>query len=48
MSFVSFHSVNDRGNWEHLTEENTRPGAKILTIFRLSWKYSNCIIIKTF
>ena len=30
-----------------LKEINSRPGAKITTIFRLSWKYSN-YIIKTF
>ena len=31
-----------------LSEKNSRPGAKITTIFRLSWKYFSGIIIKTF
>ena len=46
ISFVYFHSINVKGNWTHLTEQNSRPGAKITTIFKLSWKYFNRIIIK--
>ena len=45
MSFVSFHSVNVKGTWPHLTEKNSQPGATITTIFRLSWKYFNRIVI---
>ena len=29
-------------------EKNLRPGAKIATIFKLSWKYFNCFIIIAF
>ena len=36
MSFVEFPSVNVKGNWAHLVEQNSRPGAKITTIFRVS------------
>ena len=46
--FVYFHSVNVRENCTHQAEKNSRPGAQITTILRLSWKYFNCIIIKTF
>ena len=35
ISSLKFHSVNVKGNWTHLTEKNTRPGAKITTTFRL-------------
>ena len=30
--FVLFHFVNIKGNWAHLAEKNSRPGAKITTI----------------
>ena len=32
ISFVLFHFVNIKGNWAHLAEKNSRPGAKITTI----------------
>ena len=35
-------------NWTHLAQKNSQPGAKISTIFRLSWKCLNRIVIKTF
>ena len=35
MNFIKFHSVNVKGNWTHLAQKNSRPGAKINTIFRL-------------
>ena len=35
-SFVYFHSVNVKGNWTHLAEKNSQPGANINTKFRLS------------
>ena len=35
-------------NWTHSAEKNSQPGAKNNTIFRLSWKCLNRIIIKTF
>ena len=35
-------------NWTHLAQKNSQPGAKISTIFRLSWKCLNRIAIKTF
>ena len=35
MYFILFHSVNVKGNWTHLAQNNSRPGAKINTIFRL-------------
>ena len=43
-----YHSVNVKGNGTHLAEKTSRQEAKISTIFRLSWKYFNCIIIKPF
>ena len=43
-----FHSVNVKRNWEHSAGKNSRPGAKVIRIFMLSWKYFNHIIIKTF
>ena len=36
MSFVGFHSLNVKGNWAHLAEKDSRPGAKITTIFGVS------------
>ena len=48
IAFVQFHSVNVKGYWTHVAEKNSQPGAKITTIFRLSYKYFNRIIIKTF
>ena len=44
----NFFCKNVKGNSTHLTQKNSRPGAKINTIFRLSKKYFKCIIIKTF
>ena len=41
------HRLRVKGNWAYLTEEYSRPGAKIITIFRISWKYFNWIIMKT-
>ena len=48
MSFIQFNFLNVKGNWAHLAEKNSRPGAKITTILRLIWKCLNYIIIKTF
>ena len=48
ISFTQFYSVNVKEIRAQLGEKNSRSGAKITTIFRLSWKYFNCIIIKTF
>ena len=50
MYFIKFHSVNVKGNWTHLAQKNSRPGAKINTIFRLPRKHFNRISItkKTF
>ena len=51
MRFISkmkFYSVHVKGSWAHLAENNSRPWAKITTIFRLSWKCFDHIIIKTF
>ena len=48
MYFICFYRVNINGNWTYLVQENLRPGAKINTIFRLSWKSLNRIIIRTF
>ena len=36
MSFVELNSVNVKGDWPYLAEKNSRPGAKIITIFRVS------------
>ena len=36
MSFVEFHSLNVKENWAHLAEKDSRPGAKIAAIFRVS------------
>ena len=36
MYFISFRSVNVKGNWTQLTQKRFRPGAKINTKFRLS------------
>ena len=36
MPLIQFHSVNVEGIWAHLAEKNSRAGAKITTIFRLS------------
>ena len=47
-SFTLFNFLNIKGSCTYLAEKNSRSGAKISTIFRLSWKYFNCIIIKTF
>ena len=50
MYFIWFHSVNVKRNLTHLAHKNSRPGASMNTVFRLSWKYFNCIsvTIKTF
>ena len=45
---LSFYSVNVKGNCAHLSEKNSRPGGRMTTIFRISWKYFNRIVIKTF
>ena len=37
-----------KGIQTYLAQKNSRSGAKINTIFRLSWKYFNHVIIKTF
>ena len=46
-SFVKFHSINVKGNWTHLAEKNSRPGAKITAIFRFmkSLDHENIIIV---
>ena len=36
MYFIYFHSINVKGNWTHLPEKNSRAGARINAIFRLS------------
>ena len=50
MYFIQFHSVNVKRNWTHLAQKNSRPRARINTIFRLSRKYFNriSITIETF
>ena len=48
MSFISFYSLNVKKNLANLLEKNSQPGAKITPVFRLSWKYFNHVIIKTF
>ena len=48
MAIIWFDSANVIGNWSHLAEKNSRAGAKIVTVFRLSWRYFICIIKKTF
>ena len=49
MSFILFYSIIIKGNCAHLTVKISRPGgAKVTTIFRLSWKCFNRVIIKTF
>ena len=30
-----YQSVNDKGNWAYLAEKNSRPGGKIITIFKM-------------
>ena len=35
-----------KGNCTHLAKKNSQVGAKIATIFTLSWTFLNCIIIK--
>ena len=47
-SFEGKISLNVKGNWTHLAEKNSRPGAKINKIFKPRWKYFNHIIIKIF
>ena len=48
MYFAYFHPVNVKGNWTYLAQKKSRPAAKINTVFALSLKYFNRIIIKTF
>ena len=48
MAIIWFDSANVIGNWSHLAEKNSRAGAKIVTVFRLSWRDFICIIKKTF
>ena len=36
ISFAEVHSVDVIGDWVHLAGKNSRPGAKINKIFRLS------------
>ena len=45
MLFGLFYSVNAKGNWTNLAEKNLQPGAKVSTIFRLSYYHKN--ILKT-
>ena len=44
--FLRLVSFRVTGNWAHLAEKNTWPGAKINKIFMLSLKCCNRIIIK--
>ena len=46
-NFIS-QNLKEIGRREKLVEKNSRPESKITTIFRLSWKYFNCIVIKIF
>ena len=48
MFIISFYSLNVKRNQAHSAEKNSRSGAKITAIFRLSQKYCNRIMIKTF
>ena len=34
--FAYFHSINVKGNWAHLAEIYSQPGAKITAAFRIS------------
>ena len=36
MSIILFYFLNVKGDWVHLAEKNSHPGAKITTIFKLS------------
>ena len=45
MHSIQFHSVNVKKHCTHLAQKNSRPGARINTIFRLSLKYFNPISI---
>ena len=33
ISVIYFYFANVKGNWAHLAEKNSRPGAKTTTIF---------------
>ena len=44
--WILFYSINVNRNWTHLTKKTLQPGAKVTTVFRLSWKCLNCINIK--
>ena len=46
ISIVYFDSINVKGNRVYFAEKNSWPGAKITTIFRLTWKYFNSVMIK--
>ena len=45
MSFVSFHSVNVKGTWPHLTEKNLQPGATITILIVLSYKHFKTAVL---
>ena len=46
LDLISFRKC--RGNWANLAKKNLQTGAQITTIFRVSWKCLNLVIIKTF
>ena len=46
-SFIKFYAKNGKKCWAYFAEKNSEPGAKITTMFRLTWKYFNGIITKT-
>ena len=48
ISIIWSYFIYDKGNWSHLAVKKSQPRAKVTTTFKLSWKYFNRIIIKTF
>ena len=36
MFIIVFYSLNVKGNWAHLAEQNSQQGAKMTTMFTLS------------
>ena len=48
MAIAWFYFVNFKGKWAYLAKKNLRAGAKITTVSRLSQKYFDQFIIKTF
>ena len=48
MSIASFHSAIFKRNWAHLAGKTSWPWATTTSIFRLMWRYFDCINIKTF